>query len=67
MELSELLTRQESADLAQITTRTLDKYIASRELRVIRIGACVRIAKADLQSFLDSRRTEVDAAPAVTA
>jgi excisionase family DNA binding protein len=42
-ELEQLLTRENLAEAWQTSVRTIDRYIASGELEVVRIGRSVRI------------------------
>jgi excisionase family DNA binding protein len=52
-----LLTRDDAAAALCISKATLDRLTASGELPVVRIGARVFIEEADLEAFLDARKT----------
>ena len=47
-----LLTIEDVADRLAVSTRTVRRLIEAGELAVHRIGRAVRIAEADLQSYL---------------
>lgn len=47
-----LLTREQAADRLAVSVPTVDRLIARRELRAVRIGRAVRVRPADLERFL---------------
>ena len=47
-----LYARREGAEMLTVSLRTLDTLIATKQLRVIRIGRSVRIPLDALQEFL---------------
>lgn len=49
----QVFTRAEAARLLKISIRTLDRYICSDALKVIRIGRGVRIPLSSIQEFID--------------
>jgi len=68
MDDESLLTRQDVARILKVTTRSVDRFIREHGLPVIRIGPkkekwgngrghTVRIRRADLERWLDSRST----------
>ena len=54
---SPLLTLVEVAARLAVSTKTLRRWIARKQLRIHRLGRQIRIAEEDLQTFLASRRT----------
>lgn len=53
------LTRQQAADVAQVSLRTIAQWIADGELETVKVGRTVRItpqALNDLQARRSSRR-----------
>lgn len=54
---SRLLRPQEAAKKLAISERTLWKLTKDKELPVVRIGRNVRYDPADLQAFIDQKRT----------
>ena len=51
-----LLSPLEVAQRLKVSLRTVRRLIASRELEVIRIGGCVRVAESTLLAFVDGAR-----------
>ena len=51
-----LLTLDQTADVLQVTTRTLRRWINAGELVAHRIGRQLRISEPDLQAFIRIRR-----------
>ena len=54
--LPSLLTLNQTAEVLQVTTRTLHRWINTGELVVHRIGRQLRISETDLQAFIRTRR-----------
>lgn len=50
----EIYTRQEAADTLKISLPTLDKYISEGHLEAYKLGKSIRIAKEQLQKFLNN-------------
>ncbi len=50
------LTVENIADDAQVSPRTVRRWIAKKELKVHRLGAAVRIHQNDWEDFLAKRR-----------
>jgi excisionase family DNA binding protein len=46
------LTVGQVADMLQVTTRTVHRWISSGELRVHRFSRSVRISEADFKAFI---------------
>jgi len=44
------------ADLLDVSTRSVRRWIKSGDLRVHRFGAAVRISESDLKAFASARR-----------
>ncbi len=53
-----LVTSREAAKLLSISERTLWSLAHSGELKVLRIGRSVRYAVADIEEYIDRRRSE---------
>ncbi len=51
------MTIQEVADLLKVSNATVRSWIKSEELRAIKLEREFRIAKIDLQRFVDARAT----------
>jgi excisionase family DNA binding protein len=51
-----LLTRPKAAEFLAISQRKLDQLAASGEIPRVRIDACVRFDRADLQAFANSKK-----------
>jgi len=51
------MTIQEVADLLKVTNVTVRSWIKNGELRAVRLEREFRIAKVDLQRFVDERVT----------
>ncbi len=49
-----LLTRQETAALFGVSLRTLQRLVASRELRCVRVGRLVRFHPGDVSRWLSA-------------
>lgn len=58
VDFEQLMTRGEVALKLSQCLRVVDGYIASGDLRVVRMGRSVRIHPEDLQEFVDVRRGE---------
>ena len=54
--LPSLLTLDQTAEVLQVTTRTLHRWIDTGDLVVHRIGRQLRISDPDLQAFIRVRR-----------
>jgi excisionase family DNA binding protein len=52
----QFFTVTETADMLRVATRTVRRWVASRELVAHRIGRAVRIADRDLRAFLAVHR-----------
>jgi len=52
-----LLTPQEVADKLQLNLLTIYRYIKSKKILAIRLGRTYRIAKKDLNIFIESHKT----------
>jgi excisionase family DNA binding protein len=55
--LGKLHTIPETAEILQISTRTVQRLIASGKLRAHRLGRLVRITDADIAALLDATRS----------
>ena len=53
----------EVCDLLAITRKTINKYIASGELKAIRLGNQLRISEESLTKFLESKEIQVKEKP----
>ena len=51
------MTIQEVADLLKVSSATVRSWIKNEELRAVKLEREFRIAKVDLQSFIESRVT----------
>lgn len=51
------MTIQEVADLLKVSSATVRSWIKNEELRAVKLEREFRIAKVDLQSFIESRMT----------
>jgi excisionase family DNA binding protein len=51
-----LLTLEQTANVLQVTTRTIHRWIDTGDLVAHRIGRGLRISEADLQIFIRLRR-----------
>ncbi len=51
------MTIQEVADLLKVSTATVRTWIKNEELRAVKLEREFRIAKVDLQRFVDARAT----------
>ncbi len=54
--LPRLLAVNEVAQLLQVSTKTVRRWIERRELRTHRLGRQLRVAEEDLAAFLGQRR-----------
>ena len=52
-----LMTIQEVADLLKVSSATVRSWVKNEELRAVKLEREFRIAKVDLQNFLESRVT----------
>lgn len=52
-----LLTRLEAAEFLRLSPRKVDQLAASGELPKVKIGACVRFYRDDLEAFVAGCRT----------
>lgn len=52
------MTIQEVADLLKVSNATVRSWIKSGELRAVKLEREFRIAKVDLQNFVDARATK---------
>jgi excisionase family DNA binding protein len=59
--MERLLTVEEAADRLGTSVRFVRRLIAERRIAYIRIGRHVRIAEADLASFIAAGRIEASA------
>ncbi len=50
---SEYLTKIEVAQLFQLSTRTIDSWIAQGRLPYYRIGRTIRFRRSDIREYLD--------------
>lgn len=53
----------EVCELLSVTRKTLNKYIASGELKAIRLGNQVRISEESLTNFLSAKEVQVKQKP----
>ena len=53
----------EVCELLAITRKTINKYIASGELKAIRLGNQLRISEESLTKFLESKEIKVKEKP----
>jgi DNA binding domain, excisionase family len=51
------MTIQEVADLLKVSNATVRSWIKNGELRAVKLEREFRVAKVDLQSFIESRVT----------
>lgn len=49
----------EVCEMLSVTRKTINKYIASGDLKVIRLGNQVRVSEEALNSFLESKTVKV--------
>jgi len=56
----QLLTSAEAADLMQVSEQTLRTWRCTKRFVIptVKLGSCVRYKRADLLSWIDSRRQE---------
>jgi excisionase family DNA binding protein len=54
-----MLTRADVAELLKVSVRTVDRLRRRRQLPATKLGAAVRFAAHDVQSFLTNRRESV--------
>ena len=59
--MERLLTVEEAADRLGTSVRFIRRLIAERRIAYVRIGRHVRIAEADLASFVAAGRVEASA------
>jgi excisionase family DNA binding protein len=59
--MNKLLTVQEAADQLGTSVRFVRRLIAERRISYVRVGRHVRIAEADLASFVAAGRVEAGA------
>jgi excisionase family DNA binding protein len=59
--MTKLLTVQEAADQLGTSVRFVRRLIAERRIAYVRVGRHIRIAEADLASFLAAGRVETSA------
>jgi excisionase family DNA binding protein len=59
--MTKLLTVQEAADQLGTSVRFVRRLIAQRRIAYVRVGRHVRIAEADLASFVAAGRVEASA------
>lgn len=52
----DFVTVAEAAARLRVCPRSIHRWIASKDLRVHRLGRRIRIAEADLQAFLTARK-----------
>jgi excisionase family DNA binding protein len=52
-----LLLRQDAANIMSQCLRTIDEFIASGDLEIVRIGRSVRIRPSALEAFIEARAT----------
>lgn len=55
--MARFYTVAEIADLLEVSTRTVRRWIAGGDLRVHRFGRQVRVSESDLRAFVDGGRT----------
>jgi len=57
--MDKLLTIEQAADILQVSTRSVRRYISSGDLEATRIGdRLVRIKQTALEAFIDAASTE---------
>ncbi len=62
IDMRQLLTKQEAADVVRVCPRTIERYISAGRIRASRLSArTVRIRRSELERFL--RACETAAAP----
>lgn len=59
-----LLTLDEVANELRCARRSVERQIAARRLRVVHFGRSVRVARSDLEGFIDDLRSDQIAGPA---
>jgi excisionase family DNA binding protein len=59
--MTKLLTVQEAADQLGTSVRFVRRLIAERRIAYVRVGRHIRIAEADLASFVAAGRVEASA------
>ena len=59
---SALLTPNDAADLMQVSVGTLQVWRSTRRhgLPYVKVGACVRYRRSDIEAWLDKRTKEVE-------
>lgn len=55
-ELPDLLLKRECAEFLRLSVRSIEKLIASGDLKAIRWNGCVRIEKGEARAFLERHR-----------
>ena len=55
-EPSLLLTLDEAARELRCARRSVERYIAADDMRVVRLGRCVRIERSELVAFIERQR-----------
>lgn len=51
-----LLDKRDTCDALGISLPMLDKLMANKEIRFLKIGRCVRFAPEDLLEFVENRK-----------
>jgi len=51
-----LLTKRETANLLNMSLRTVDNLLARKQLTFVKIGSSVRFTLADVQAFIAAQR-----------
>jgi excisionase family DNA binding protein len=59
--MTKLLTVAEAADQLGTSVRFVRRLIAERRIAYVRVGRHIRIAEADLASFVEAGRVEASA------
>ena len=50
------MTKHQAAEVLGVCPRTVDNFIARRELRVVRLGRRTKIDPSDLRRFIDEKK-----------
>ena len=59
-DMREMVTPEELARQLRLNTVTIYRYIREKKLPAFKIGRSYRIARPDIDAFLDHRRTTVE-------
>jgi len=60
--VQQLLTKKDVAAHLRVTVRTVNKILAAREIKTVRLGRLVRVRAEDLEAFVASKASKVEVA-----